>query len=200
MTAKLKVAVVISGGGSNLKALIAAAAQPGAAFEVTHVFCNRPGAGGLAHAAAAGIPTMVIDHKGFGSREAFDAALDTALRTAEPDIVALAGFMRILTAPFIESWRGKMTNIHPSLLPLYKGLHPHRQALEAGATMHGCTVHWVTPGVDEGPIIAQAEVPILPGDTEEALQARTLIAEHKLYAQALTMIANGEASFPPSSS
>ena len=93
-----------------------------------------------------------------------------------------------------------MINIHPSLLPLYKGLHPHRQALEAGATMHGCTVHWVTPGVDEGPIIAQAEVPILPGDTEETLQARTLIAEHKLYAQALTMIANGEASFPPSSS
>ncbi len=196
MTPRLKVAVVISGGGSNLKALIDAAARPGAAFEVIHVFCNRPDAGGLAHAAAAGVPATVIDHKGFDAREAFDAALDDALRAAAPDIVALAGFMRILTTPFIEGWRGKMTNIHPSLLPLYKGLHPHRQALEAGATVHGCTVHWVTPGVDEGPIIAQAEVPILPGDTEATLQARTLVEEHKLYARALTMIARGDAIYP----
>lgn len=196
MSAKLKVAVVISGGGSNLKALIDAAARPGCAFAVTHVFCNRPDAGGLAHAAAADIPASVIDHKTFASREAFDAALDAGLRAAAPDIVALAGFMRILTTPFIERWQGRMTNIHPSLLPLYKGLHPHRQALEAGAGMHGCTVHWVTPGVDEGPIIAQAEVPILPGDTEATLQARTLIEEHKLYARALTMIAAGEAVYP----
>lgn len=196
MSPRLKVAVVISGGGSNLKALIDAAARPDAAFAVTHVFSNRPDAGGLAHAAAAGIPATVIDHKAFASRDAFDAALDAALRAARPDIVALAGFMRILTAGFIDSWQGRMTNIHPSLLPLYKGLHPHRQALEAGATMHGCTVHWVTPGVDEGPIIAQAEVPILPGDTEETLQARTLTEEHKLYARALTMIARGEAKYP----
>ena len=196
MSPRLKVAVVISGGGSNLKALIDAAARPDAAFAVTHVFSNRPDAGGLAHAAAASIPATVIDHKAFASRDAFDAALDAALRAAGPDIVALAGFMRILTAGFIDSWQGRMTNIHPSLLPLYKGLHPHRQALEAGANMHGCTVHWVTPGVDEGPIIAQAEVPILPGDTEETLQARTLTEEHKLYARALTMIANGEAKYP----
>ncbi len=196
MSAKLKVAVIISGGGSNLKALIAAAAKPEAVFEVVHVLCNRPDAGGLAHAKAAGIPATVIDHKTFASREAFDAALNDALQAIGPDIVALAGFMRILTTPFIEAWQGRMTNIHPSLLPLYKGLHPHRQALEAGATMHGCTVHWVTPGVDEGPIIAQAEVPILPGDTEETLQARTLVEEHKLYARALTMIAEGKAAFP----
>lgn len=199
MSERLKVAVVISGGGSNLKALIEAAAQPDCAFQIIHVFCNRPDAGGLAHAAAARIPATVIDHKNFPSREAFDAALDEGLRASGADVVALAGFMRILTTPFIEGWRGRMTNIHPSLLPLYKGLHPHRQALAAGATSHGCTVHWVTPGVDEGPIIVQAEVPVLPGDTEEALQARTLAEEHKLYARALTMIARGEAVFPPSS-
>ncbi len=196
MSAKLKVAVVISGGGSNLKALIDAAAAPDSAFAVIHVVSNRPDAGGLAHAEAAGIATTVIDHKAYASREAFDAALDDALQAVAPDIVALAGFMRILTAPFLGRWQGRMTNIHPSLLPLYKGLHPHRQALEAGATVHGCTVHWVTPGVDEGPIIAQAEVPILPGDTEQALQARTLTEEHKLYARALTMIARGEAAYP----
>jgi phosphoribosylglycinamide formyltransferase-1 len=196
VSAKLKVAVIISGGGSNLKALIAAAAEPGTAFQLVHVLCNRPDAGGLAHAKAAGIPATVIDHKTFASRDSFDAALNDALQAIAPDIVALAGFMRILTTPFIEAWQGRMTNIHPSLLPLYKGLHPHRQALEAGATVHGCTVHWVTPGVDEGPIIAQAEVPILPGDTEEALQARTLVEEHKLYARALTMIAEGKAAYP----
>lgn len=196
MSERLKVAVIISGGGSNLKALIAAAEKPDCAFRIVHVVCNRPDAGGLGHAAAGGIPSTVIDHKAFATREAFDAALDAELKRIAPDIVALAGFMRILTTPFIESWQGRMTNIHPSLLPLYKGLHPHRQALAAGATMHGCTVHWVTPGVDEGPIIAQAEVPILPGDTEETLQARTLIEEHKLYPRALTMIARVEAVYP----
>lgn len=200
MSARLKVAVIISGGGSNLKALIDAAAQPDCAFAVTHVISNRPDAGGLAHAAAGGIPATVIDHKAHPSRAAFDAALDDELKRIAPDIVALAGFMRILTTPFIEGWQGRMTNIHPSLLPLYKGLHPHAQALAAGATRHGCTVHWVTPGVDEGPIIAQAGVPILPGDTETTLQARTLIEEHRLYARALTMIARGEAAFPASSS
>ncbi len=196
MSAKLRIAVIISGGGSNLKALIDAAAMPDCAFEVIHVFSNRPDAGGLAHARAADIPATVIDHKAFASRADFDAALNNALTAAAPDIVALAGFMRILTEDFIHAWQGRMTNIHPSLLPLYKGLHPHRQALEAGATRHGCTVHWVTPGVDEGPIIARAEVPILPGDSEADLQARTLIEEHKLYARALTMIARGEARYP----
>lgn len=196
MSERLKIAVIISGGGSNLKALITAAEKPDCAFQIVHVVCNRPDAGGLGHAAAGGIPSTVIDHKAFATREAFDAALDAELKRIAPDIVALAGFMRILTTPFIESWQGRMTNIHPSLLPLYKGLHPHRQALAAGATMHGCTVHWVTPGVDEGPIIAQAEVPILADDTEETLQARTLAEEHKLYARALTMIARGEAVYP----
>lgn len=196
MTARLKVAVVISGGGSNLKALIEAAEAADCPFAVVHVLSNRPEAGGLGHAAAAGIPATVIDHKTYPSREAFDTALDAALNRIAPDIVALAGFMRILTAGFIGKWQGRMINIHPSLLPLYKGLHPHRQALEAGAGVHGCTVHWVTPGVDEGPIIAQAEVPILPGDTEEALQARTLAAEHKLYPRALAMIARGAAVYP----
>jgi len=196
VSVRLRVAVIISGGGSNLKALIDAAAKPGCAFEIVHVLCNRPDAGGLAHARAFSIPATVIDHKAFAARADFDAKLDETLRAIAPNIVALAGFMRILTTPFIESWRDRMTNIHPSLLPLYKGLRPHRQALEAGAAMHGCTVHWVTPGVDEGPIIAQDEVPILPGDTEETLQARTLIQEHKLYARALTMIARGESTYP----
>lgn len=196
MTRRLNVAVIISGGGSNLKALIDAAKAADCPFAIVHVISNRPDAGGLAHAGAAGIPATVIDHKAYASRDAFDAALDEALNAIAPDIVALAGFMRILTSGFLAKWQGRMTNIHPSLLPLYKGLHPHRQALEAGATMHGCSVHWVTPGVDEGPIIAQAEVPIVAGDTEEKLQARTLAAEHKLYARALGMIARGEAVFP----
>lgn len=193
---RLRVAALISGRGSNLKALLDAAADPACPFEIVHVFSNRPDAGGLAHAAAAGVPATVIDHKRFASREAFDMALDDALAAVRPDVVAFAGFMRILTNAFVERWRGKAVNIHPSLLPLFKGLYPQRQALAAGVAVSGCTVHWVTPGVDEGPVIARAEVPVLPGDTEDALAARILVEEHRLYPRALAMIASGAAKFP----
>jgi len=193
---RLRVAALISGRGSNLKALLDAAADPACPFEIVHVFSNRPDAGGLAHAAAAGVPATVIDHKLFASREAFDMALDDALAAVRPDVVAFAGFMRILTNAFVERWRGKAVNIHPSLLPLFKGLYPQRQALAAGVAVSGCTVHWVTPGVDEGPVIARAEVPVLPGDTEDALAARILVEEHRLYPRALAMIASGAAKFP----
>jgi phosphoribosylglycinamide formyltransferase-1 len=193
---KLNVAVLISGGGSNLKALIEATRDPMYPARIVHVISNRPDAGGLKHAEAARIPATVIDHKGFLSRADFDHALDFELKRVDPDIIALAGFMRILTEPFIKGWQGRMTNIHPSLLPLYKGLHPHQQALDAGAKVHGCTVHWVTPGVDEGPVIAQAEVPVLAGDTSDTLAARTLVEEHRLYPRAIAMIARGEAKFP----
>ncbi len=193
---KLRVAVLISGTGSNLKALIEAAKQPECPFSVAQVVSNRPNAGGLAYAQAEGIPTSVIDHKNFESRDAFDGILDSVLQSSSPDIVALAGFMRILTSGFIDRWRGRIVNIHPSLLPLYKGLHPYQQALDDGALEHGCTVHWVTPGVDEGPIIAQRAIPVHIGDTAETLAARTLAEEHRLYAHALGMIARGEARFP----
>lgn len=193
---KLRVAALISGRGSNLKALLDAAAQPDCAFQVVAVLSNRPDAGGLDHARAANVPTRIIDHKAFATREAFDTVLDDTLTALQPDIVAFAGFMRILTNAFVERWRGRAVNIHPSLLPLFKGLKPQQQALDAGVTESGCTVHWITPGVDEGPIIAQTRVPVLPGDDADALAARILIEEHRLYQRALTMIARGEARFP----
>lgn len=193
---RLRVASLISGRGSNLKALLDAAADAACAFQVVAVISNRADAGGLDHARAAGVPATVIDHKGFPSREAFDAALDDALSAAQPDVVAFAGFMRILTNAFVERWRGKAVNIHPSLLPDFKGLKPQQQALDAGVAESGCTVHWVTPGVDEGPIIAQRRVPVLAGDSADALAARILVEEHKLYPEALTLIAKGKAVFP----
>lgn len=193
---KLRVAILISGRGSNMQALIEAAQAADYPAEIVAVISNRPDAAGLGIARIAGVPTCVIDHKAFATREAFDDALGEALAAAQPDIVAFAGFMRILTTPFVERIRGKAVNIHPSLLPLYKGLKPQQQALDAGATESGCTVHWVTPGVDEGPIIAQARVPVLPGDTADTLAARILTEEHKLYPRAIAMIARGEASFP----
>ncbi len=193
---KMRVAILISGRGSNMQALIRAAQDAGYPAEIVLVLSNRPDAAGLAIAQDAGVPTRVIDHKAYPSREAFDAALEETLTAARPDIVAFAGFMRILTTPFIERMRGKAVNIHPSLLPLYKGLKPQQQALDAGAAESGCTVHWVTPGVDEGPIIAQARVPVLPGDTADSLAARILVEEHELYPRAIAMIARGEATFP----
>jgi phosphoribosylglycinamide formyltransferase-1 len=193
---KLRVAVLISGRGSNMSALIDAARDPDYPAEIVLVISNRPDAAGLAIAREAGAPTQVIDHKAFGSREDFDAALETALETVRPDVVAFAGFMRILTTPFVERLRGKAVNIHPSLLPLFKGLKPQQQALDAGVAESGCTVHWVTPGVDEGPVIAQARVPVLPGDTADTLAARILVEEHRLYPRAIAMIARGEAMFP----
>ena len=193
MTAKARVSVLISGGGSNLQALLDAARTPDYPAEVVQVISNRPDAGGLQRAEDAGVPARVIDHRAFEGRAAFDAALDAALREAAPDYVCLAGFMRILTPSFVEGWRGRMLNIHPSLLPLFKGIHVHRQALKAGVRVTGCTVHLVTPELDDGPILGQAAVPVLPGDTEQALADRVLLQEHRLYPLALRRLIEGGA-------
>ena len=189
---KARVAVLISGGGSNLQALLDAAADPAYPAEIVLVVSNRAGAGGLQRAANAGVPTRVIDHKAYDDRAAFDAALDEALRAARPDAICLAGFMRVLTAGFVEGWKGRILNIHPSLLPLFKGLHVHRQALDAGVRVSGCTVHLVTPELDDGPIVGQAVVPVLPDDTEEQLADRVLTVEHELYPLALARHLRGE--------
>ena len=189
----MKIGVLISGRGSNLKALIEACAEPDFRGKIALVISNRPGAAGLAIAEAAGIPTLVIDHKEFSTRETFDAELDHALTKAGVDLVCNAGFMRILTDGFVEKWRDRQLNIHPSLLPAFKGLHVHQRALDAGVKITGCTVHFVRPEMDEGPIVAQAAVPVLPGDTAETLAARILEAEHKLYPLALRLVVNGQA-------
>lgn len=187
--ARLKLAVLISGRGSNLQALIDAVAAPDYPAEIMLVISNRPDAPGLARAAAAGIATQVIDHKAFPDRAAFDAALDRALRDHAIELVCLAGFMRLLTDGFVTAWLDRMINIHPSLLPAFKGLHTHERALAAGVRVAGCTVHFVRPAMDEGPIIVQAAVPVLPDDTAEALAARVLAAEHRCYPAAVRWIA-----------
>ncbi len=184
MTRK-RVAILISGRGSNMRALIEAARAPDYPGNVALVISNRPDAEGLRFASAAGVTTTTIDHKAFKDREAFDAALDRALREAKIDFVCLAGFMRILSDGFARKWEGRIVNIHPSLLPAFRGLKPQAQALAAGVKSTGCTVHYVVPELDAGPTIAQAEVPVLPGDTEETLSARILEAEHQLYPAAL---------------
>lgn len=176
-----------------MAALIDAAAEPDYPAEIVAVISNRPGAGALAIAARAGVPTSIIDHKAFASREAFDAALDAELSRIAPDVVCFAGFMRLLTPGFIDRWEGRMLNIHPALLPSFKGLDTHARALAAGVKLHGCTVHLVTAEMDAGPIIAQAAVPVLDGDDEDALAARVLAAEHRLYPRALAMWARGTA-------
>jgi phosphoribosylglycinamide formyltransferase-1 len=189
---KTRVVVLVSGRGSNMAALIdAAATEPDFPAEIVAVISNRPGAGALAIAERAGVATAVVDHKTYGSRAEFDAALDTAIRMFEPDLVCLAGFMRILTDGFIEGWAGRLINIHPALLPSFKGLDTHARALAAGVKLHGCTVHVVTPEMDSGPIIAQAAVPVLDGDDEAALGSRVLAAEHVLYVRALKLWAEG---------
>jgi len=183
---RLKLAILISGRGSNMEALVRAAQSPDYPAEPVLIVSNRPEAAGLMFAETAGIPALAIDHKAYGKdREAFERDLDAALRAACVEIIALAGFMRVLTNWFVTRWEGRMVNIHPSLLPKYKGLDTHQRALDAGDSEAGCTVHWVSAGVDEGEIIAQARVPILPGDTADTLAARTLPAEHKLYPEAL---------------
>lgn len=183
---RLKLAILISGRGSNMEALVRAAKSPDYPAEPVLILSNRPEAAGLAFAEAAGIRALAIDHKIYGKdREAFERDLDAALRAASVEIIALAGFMRVLTNWFVSRWEGRMINIHPSLLPKYKGLDTHQRAIDAGDHEAGCTVHWVSAGVDEGEIIAQARVPILPGDTADTLAARTLPAEHKLYPEAL---------------
>ncbi|WP_082666044.1 phosphoribosylglycinamide formyltransferase [Aureimonas sp. AU4] len=191
MSARKRVAVLISGRGSNMRALIDAAADPAYPAEIVGVLSNRPDAGGLAMAAEHGIGTATVNHRDFGSREAHEAALVEAIERFQPDIVCLAGYMRLLTADFTERYAGRMINIHPSLLPLFPGLHTHERALEAGMRVHGCTVHFVTAGMDEGPIIAQAAIAIAPGDTPETLSQRLLAAEHRLYPHALALVASG---------
>ncbi len=186
---KVKTGVLISGRGSNMMALVEAAKDPAYPAEIACVVSNRPDAKGLEFAAENGIPAKLIDHKEFSSRESFEAALDQYLRTMNVEIIACAGFMRILTAGFIKGWEGRMINIHPSLLPAYRGLHTHERALADGASTHGCTVHHVTAELDAGPIILQAEVPVLTADTPETLAARVLKEEHCIYPQALATVA-----------
>ncbi|MCC6468134.1 MAG: phosphoribosylglycinamide formyltransferase [Alphaproteobacteria bacterium] len=193
MSARRRVGVLISGRGSNMKALIEAAAAKDYPAEIVLVVSNRADAAGVAIAAAAGIKTRTIPHKDFADRATFDAALDGALRAAGVEIVCLAGFMRLFTPAFVERWRGRMLNIHPSLLPSFPGLDPHGQALAAGVRFSGCTVHFVTPAMDSGPIIAQAAVPVHADDTGESLAARVLAAEHRLYPIALALVAEGRA-------
>jgi phosphoribosylglycinamide formyltransferase 1 len=193
---KKRVAILISGRGSNMTALIEAARAADYPAQIVGVFSNRPDAAGLEIAMAEGIPTAAISHKDYPSREAFDDAIQRVLEGWHAEIVCLAGFMRVLSAGFAERWKGRMLNIHPSLLPLYRGLHTHERALADGAAEHGCTVHFVTPGLDEGPAILQARIPVLPGDTAESLAARILVEEHRIYPQALAMVARGEAKLP----
>jgi phosphoribosylglycinamide formyltransferase-1 len=188
---KRRVGILISGRGSNMMALVAAARAPDYPAEVAAIISNRPDAAGLAWAEAQGLPARAIDHEAFHSREAFDAAVDTALAEAGVELVALAGFMRIQSAGFVEKWTRRQLNIHPSLLPSFKGLHPHRQALHAGVKVSGCTVHFVTEEADSGPIVAQAAVPVLDADTPLTLADRILQAEHRLYPHALALVASG---------
>jgi phosphoribosylglycinamide formyltransferase-1 len=193
VTARKRVAILISGRGSNMTALVEAARDPTYPAEIVGVFSNRADAPGLQYAWLAGIPTAVYSHKDFPSREAFDAQIQAVLDGWGAELVCLAGFMRILSHGFAQRWTGRMLNIHPSLLPLYKGLKPQQQALDAGATESGCTVHWVIPDLDDGPAILQRRVPVLPGDTAETLGARILVEEHMAYPEALAMVARGEA-------
>ncbi len=184
-----RTAVLISGRGSNLQALIDAAAAPDYPAEIVLVLSNRPDAKGLERAAAAGIPTSVVPHRDYETRAAFEAALTEVLSEAGAELVCLAGFMRVLTEAFVGRWQGRLVNIHPSLLPAFPGLDTHARALAAGVKLHGCSVHLVSAEVDEGPIIGQAAVPVLPGDDEAALAARVLEAEHRLYPLCLGLLA-----------
>ena len=175
-----------------MTSLIEAARAPEYPARIVGVFSNRPDAPGLEIARAEGIPTAAISHKDYPSRAAFDDAIQRVLEGWGTQIVCLAGFMRVLSAAFVERWKGRMLNVHPSLLPLHRGLNTHQRALEAGDTEHGCTVHFVTPGLDEGPAILNARIPVLPGDTAESLAARVLIEDHRIYPMALAMVARGE--------
>lgn len=189
--ARLKVAVLISGRGSNLQALIDACADRAFPAEIRLVISNEPRAQGLVRAARAAIPTRVIPHKQFRDRPSFDAAVERMLEEAGTELVCLAGFMRIFSEGFVERWRDRMINIHPSLLPAFKGLKVHERVLAAGVRFTGCTVHYVRPAMDEGPIVVQAAVPVLPGDDAARLAERVLAAEHEIYPLALRLIAEG---------
>jgi phosphoribosylglycinamide formyltransferase-1 len=193
------IVILISGRGSNMEAIVRAQQAEAWPARIAAVISNKPDAKGLAFAASHGIPTAVVPNKEFPTREAFDTALQETIDRFNPDLVVLAGFMRILTAPFVEHYAGRMLNIHPSLLPLFPGLHTHRQALDAGVTEHGATVHFVTAELDHGPAVIQARIPVLPGDTEDSLAERLLTEEHVIYPQAVRLfiedrlsIENGE--------
>jgi phosphoribosylglycinamide formyltransferase-1 len=193
------IVILISGRGSNMEAIVRAQQAEAWPARIAAVISNKPDAKGLAFAQSHGIPTAVVPNKEFPTREAFDAALQETIDRFAPDLVVLAGFMRILTAPFVEHYAGRMLNIHPSLLPLFPGLHTHRQALDAGVTEHGATVHFVTAELDHGPAVIQARIPVLPGDTEDSLAERLLAEEHVIYPQAVRLfiedrlsIENGE--------
>jgi len=191
--AKTKLAILISGRGSNMQALIDACAQPDFPAEIALVLSNRPDAGGLDRAKDAGLPTAIVDHAGYETREAFEAVMSDLIEASGAQLVCLAGFMRLLTPDFVNHWRDRLINIHPSLLPSFPGLHTHERAIEAGVKLHGCTVHFVRAEMDNGPIIGQAAVPVLSGDTPEDLAARVLAAEHQLYPACVKLVASGKA-------
>ena len=190
-TARKRVVVFISGGGSNMVALADACATPDFPAEIVAVISDKPMAGGLAKAAERGIATFVFERRAYGSKAEHEAAILATLATLSPDIICLAGYMRLLSGDFIRPYEGRILNIHPSLLPLFPGLHTHQRALDAGMMVAGCTVHFVTEGMDEGPIVAQSVVPVLPGDTSDSLAARVLTVEHRSYALALRLFADG---------
>jgi phosphoribosylglycinamide formyltransferase-1 len=188
------IVILISGRGSNMEAVVRAAQAEGWPARIAAVISNKADAKGLDFAKEHGIATAVVSNKEFASREAFDAALQEVIDGFAPDLVVLAGFMRILTPPFVAHYEGRMLNIHPSLLPLFPGLHTHQQAIDAGVTEHGATVHFVTSELDHGPMVAQAKVPVLPGDTEASLSARVLVQEHTLYPRAVRLFVEGRLS------
>ncbi|MGD8782874.1 MAG: phosphoribosylglycinamide formyltransferase [Thioalkalispiraceae bacterium] len=195
MSFPLKLVVLISGSGTNLGAIIREIQTGNLQCEIAQVISNRPNAYGLTRAQQANIPTTVIDHKDYDSREAFDQALSDTIDHYQPDLIVLAGFMRILSNQFVEHYLGKMINIHPSLLPKYQGLNTHKRVLQAGDTKHGVTVHYVTSELDSGPIILQATVPVLPDDDEHSLKQRIHQAEHQIYPEAIRRIAAGQVTF-----
>ena len=188
---KLKIAILVSGRGSNMEALLSAAAAADYPAEIVRVISNRPGAGALDKAQRLGIATEVIDHRAYADRRSFDAAMTEALEAAGVELVVLAGFMRLLSEDFVARWHDRLINIHPSLLPLFPGLDTHERALAAGVKLHGCTVHFVRAELDCGPVIGQAAVPVMEGDDADALAARVLAAEHRLYPLCLRLIAEG---------
>lgn len=194
MRAMKNIVILISGRGSNMQAIVRAARNEQWPCRIAAVISNRADAEGLQFAAQQGIPAEVVVSKEFSTRDAFDAALQAAIDRFAPDLIVLAGFMRILTPKFVEHYAGRMLNIHPSLLPSFPGLATHRQALAAGVKVHGATVHFVTAELDHGPIVAQAAVPVLPGDTEDALAERILVEEHKIYPQAVRWFVEGRLS------
>ena len=191
--AELKVVVLISGRGSNLQALIDACGDPEFPAKLVLVICNEPQARGLGRAKAAGVPTKVINHRDFSDRVEFETALDEALAASSADLVCLAGFMRLLGDDFVIRWRDRLINIHPSLMPAFKGLNTHERVLKSGVRFTGCTVHFVRPEMDDGPVIVQAAVPVRPDDTADSLADRVLAAEHRIYPMAVRLIAEQRA-------